>query len=106
MTRTSVAIVSFLAVAACTTATVPTTWTRPDGRAIDPTQLKADKTICQGKMEQAEIITNARALVPIYLPGEEVHQSNYITAVWRSTATRLLGNRPPPQIVTRELQRW
>jgi hypothetical protein len=71
MTRTSVAIVSFLAVAACTTATVPTTWTRPDGRAIDPTQLKADKTICQGKMEQAEIITNARALVPIYLPGEE-----------------------------------
>jgi hypothetical protein len=71
MTRTSVAIFSFLAVAACTTATVPTTWTRPDGRAIDPTQLEADKTICRGKMEQAELVTNARALVPIYLPGQE-----------------------------------
>jgi hypothetical protein len=71
MTRTSAAIVSFLAVAACTSATMPTTWTRPDGRAIDPTQLEADKTICRGEMEQAERITNARALTPIYLPGQE-----------------------------------
>lgn len=71
MTRTSVAIFSFLAVAACTTATVPTTWTRLDGRAIDPAQLEADKTICRGKMEQAEAVINARALVPIYLPGQE-----------------------------------
>jgi hypothetical protein len=42
---------------------------RPDGRAIDPIQLEADKTICRGEMEQAELVTNARAFVPIYLPG-------------------------------------
>src|ERR1700728_2219485 len=71
MTRTSVAIFSFVAFAACTSATAPTTWTRLDGRAIDPTRLEADKTICRGEMEQAERVTNARALVPIYLPGQE-----------------------------------
>jgi hypothetical protein len=71
MTRTNVAIFSFLAAAGCTSATVPTTWTRPDGRAIDLTQLEADKTICRGEMEQAELVTNARALAPIYLPGQE-----------------------------------
>jgi len=71
MTRTSVAIFSFLAIVACTTATVPKTWTRPDGGAIDPSQLEADKTICQREMEQAELVTHARALVPIYLPGQE-----------------------------------
>jgi hypothetical protein len=71
MARTSVAIFCFLAVAACTTATVPTAWTRLDGRAIDPAQLEADKTNCQGEMEQAELVTNARGLVPIYLPGQE-----------------------------------
>jgi hypothetical protein len=71
MTRTGLAIFSLLVVAACTTVTIPTTWTRPDGRVIDPTQLEADKTICRGKIEQAELVTNARALVPIYLPGQE-----------------------------------
>jgi hypothetical protein len=71
MTRTSAAFILFLAVAACTSATMPMTWTRPDGRAIDAAQLEADKTICRGEMEQAERITNARALTPIYLPGQE-----------------------------------
>lgn len=71
MIRTGVAILSLLAVVACTTPTLPTTWTRPDGRAIDPAQLEADKTICQSKMEQAELVINARALTPIYLPGQE-----------------------------------
>lgn len=71
MTRTSATIVLFLAVAACTSATMPTAWIRPDGRAIDAAQLEADKTICRGEMEQAERITNARALTPIYLPGQE-----------------------------------
>jgi hypothetical protein len=71
MTRTSAAFILFLAVAACTSATMPTTWTRPDGRAIDAAQLEADKTICRGEREQAERITNARALTPIYLPGQE-----------------------------------
>jgi len=71
MTRTSVAIFSFLAVTACTSAPMPTTWTRTDGRASDPTQLEADKTICRSEMEQAELVTNARGLVPIQLPGQE-----------------------------------
>jgi hypothetical protein len=71
MIRTNLAIFCLLAVAACTTATVPTTWTRADGRAIDPAQLEADKTVCHGEMEQAELVTNARGLVPIYLPGQE-----------------------------------
>jgi len=71
MIRTSVAMLSFVAVVACTTSTVPTTWTRPDGRAIDPTQLEADKTVCRSKMEQAELVINAGALIQIYLPGQE-----------------------------------
>jgi hypothetical protein len=71
MIRTSVAIFCLLAVAGCAAATVPTTWTRPDGRAIDPAQLDADKTVCRGEMDQAELVTNARGLAPIYLPGQE-----------------------------------
>jgi hypothetical protein len=71
MFRTSVAILSCLAVAACTPPTLPTTWTRLDGRAIDPGQLEADKTVCRSKMEEGEAITNARGLMPIYLPGQE-----------------------------------
>jgi hypothetical protein len=71
MTRISAAIFCLLAVAACTSATVPAAWTRLDGRAVDPSQLEADKTLCRGEMEQAEGVTNARGLVPIYLPGQE-----------------------------------
>jgi hypothetical protein len=71
MMRTGLAILSFLALAACATATMPTTWTRLDGRAIDPARLEADKTICRGKMEQAAQIINARGLMPVYLPGQE-----------------------------------
>ena len=41
MTRTSAAIILFLAVAACTSATMPMTWTRPDGRAIDAALVRA-----------------------------------------------------------------
>jgi hypothetical protein len=75
--RTGVAILSLLVVVACTTptptptATVPTTWARADGRAIDPAQLEADQTICRSEMEQAQLVTNARGLTPIYLPGQE-----------------------------------
>jgi hypothetical protein len=71
MIRTCIGIFCLLAVAACAAAPLPTTWTRTDGRAIDPTQLEADKTVCHGEMEQAERVTNARGLVPIYLPGQE-----------------------------------
>jgi hypothetical protein len=71
MTRISVAIVCLLAVAACTSAPLPTTWTRLDGRVIDQPQLEADKTVCRGEMEQAEVVTNARGLMPVYLPGQE-----------------------------------
>jgi hypothetical protein len=71
MIRTSLAILSFLAVAACTHPTLPTTWARLDGRAVDPGQLEADKTVCRSKMEEGELVTNARALVPLYLPGQE-----------------------------------
>jgi hypothetical protein len=42
-----------------------------DGRPIDPTRLEADKTVCRGEMEQAELVTSARGLMPIYLPGQE-----------------------------------
>ena len=50
---------------------MPTAWTRADGRAIDPTRLEADETICRGQMAQAQLVTNARALAPLYLPGQE-----------------------------------
>jgi hypothetical protein len=66
-----VAIFFFLAIAACTTATAPTTWTRSDHRAIDPTQLEADHMICRAKMEDAERLIVTRGLVPIPLPGQE-----------------------------------
>jgi len=71
MIRTAVALLLFFAVAACTSAQIPTTWTRTDGRATDQTQLQADGEICRGEMEQAKLVTNARGLVPVQLPGQE-----------------------------------
>ena len=71
MIRTSVAIFCLLTVAACAAAPLPATWTRPDGRTIDPAQLEADAAVCRGEMEQAELVTNTRRLVPLYLPGQE-----------------------------------
>jgi hypothetical protein len=66
-----VPILILFAVAACASAPMPTVWTRTDGRAADPPQLEADKTMCRGEMEQAELVTSARGLVPIQLPGQE-----------------------------------
>ena len=71
MTRSTVAILSSLAVAACTSAPMPAAWTRTDGQPSDPAQIEAAKAICRGEMEQAELVTNARGLVPIQLPGQE-----------------------------------
>jgi hypothetical protein len=71
MLRIYAAIFSFLIVGACTSAPMPTTWTRGDGSAINPTQLEADKAICRGKMEEANLVINARGAMPIYLPGQE-----------------------------------
>jgi hypothetical protein len=71
MTRICAAVFSFLALAACASAPLPTTWVRVDGRAINPAQLDADKTACRGEMEQAQAITAARGLAPITLPGQE-----------------------------------
>jgi len=71
MIRTAVATLSLFAVAACTSAPIPTTWTRADGRATDQAQLEADGAICRSEMEQGELITNARGLAPIHLPGQE-----------------------------------
>jgi hypothetical protein len=71
MTRLAAAILCFFALAACASAPIPTTWIRTDGRPSDPTQLETDKTICRGEMEQAELVTNARGLVAIHLPGQE-----------------------------------
>jgi hypothetical protein len=71
MIRTAVAVLSLFAVAACTSAPIPATWTRTDGRATDQAQLEADGAICRGEMEQAKLVTNARGLVPIQLPGQE-----------------------------------
>ena len=71
MTRSTVAILSSLAVAAFTSAQMPAAWTRTDGQPSDPAQLQSAKTICRGEMEQAELVTNARGLVPIHLPGQE-----------------------------------
>src|SRR5262249_8986858 len=50
MTRTAVAILCSLAVAACTSAPMPAAWTRTDGQASDPIQLESAKTICRGEM--------------------------------------------------------
>ena len=50
---------------------MPTNWARPDGGVINPAQLEADKATCRSKMEQAELVINARGAVPIYLPGQE-----------------------------------
>jgi hypothetical protein len=50
---------------------MPTAWTRTDGQPSDPAQLESAKTICRGEMEQAEVVTHARGLMPIQLPGQE-----------------------------------
>jgi hypothetical protein len=71
MIRTAAALLSFFAVAACASAQIPTTWTRTDGRATDQAQLEADGAICRGEMEQAQLVTKTRGLVPIQLPGQE-----------------------------------
>jgi hypothetical protein len=66
-----VPILVFLAVAGCASAPMPANWTRIDGRVIDPPQLEADKSACRSEMEQAQLVTNARGLVAIQLPGQE-----------------------------------
>jgi hypothetical protein len=71
MTRISAAVFSLLALTACASAPLPTAWARADGRAIDPPRLEADKATCQGEMEEAQRVTNARGLMPIHLPGQE-----------------------------------
>jgi hypothetical protein len=71
MIRIGAAVFFLLAMAACASAPLPTTWTRLDGRAVDPSRLEADKTVCRGEMEQAQLVTNARGLVPLQLPGQE-----------------------------------
>ena len=60
MTRSTVAILSLVALAACTTAQMPAAWTRTDGQPSDPAQLESAKTICRGEMEQAELVTNGK----------------------------------------------
>jgi hypothetical protein len=71
MTRITLALLLLLAVGGCASAPMPTSWARIDGRPTDPTQLEADRTMCRGEMEQAELVTNARGLVAIQLPGQE-----------------------------------
>jgi hypothetical protein len=45
--------------------------TRPDGRAVEPSQLQADKAICCDEVDQAARITAARGLAPIRLSGQD-----------------------------------
>jgi len=71
MTRITLALLLLLAVGGCASAPRPASWARIDGRPTDPTQLEADRTMCRGEMEQAELVTNARGLVAIQLPGQE-----------------------------------
>jgi hypothetical protein len=71
MKRMCAAVLLLLSLAACASAPLPTTWARADGRATDPAQLEADKTVCRGEMEQAQAVTKARGLAPITLPGQE-----------------------------------
>jgi hypothetical protein len=71
VTRICAAVLSLLTLSACASAPLPTSWTRTDGRRIDPAQLEADKTVCRGEMEQAQTITAARGLAPLQLPGQE-----------------------------------
>jgi hypothetical protein len=66
-----VPILAALAIAGCASAPMPANWTRTDGRATDPPQLEADKTACRSEMEQAQLVTSARGLVAIPLPGQE-----------------------------------
>jgi hypothetical protein len=33
--------------------TLPQTWTRVDGQPVDAAQLEVDKTVCRGKMDEA-----------------------------------------------------
>ena len=91
MTRTTVAILSLLAVAACTSAQMPAAWTRADGQPNDPAQLESAKTICRGEMEQAELVTNARGLVPIQLA--RTRQSHAQSVYRLHGAARLRGRQ-------------
>jgi hypothetical protein len=71
--RVRICVVAFclLGLAACASAPLPTAWTRTDGRATDPAQIEADKTVCRGEMEQGQAVMAARGLAPISLPGQE-----------------------------------
>ena len=71
MVRSRLALLACLALGACTTAPMPTGWTRADGRAVDPKQLEADKAICRDEVDQAARVTAARGLAPITLPGQD-----------------------------------
>jgi len=41
--------------------TLPQTWARVDGQPIDLAQLEADKTVCRGEMEQANMAAGSNA---------------------------------------------
>jgi hypothetical protein len=41
--------------------TLPQTWTRVDGQPIDAAQLEADKTVCRGEMDQANMAAGSNA---------------------------------------------
>jgi hypothetical protein len=71
MVRPRLALLACVALGACTTAPMPTGWTRAHGRAVDPKQLEADKAICRDEVDQAERLTAARRLTPITLPGQD-----------------------------------
>jgi hypothetical protein len=41
--------------------TLPQTWTRADGQPVDATQLEADKTVCRGEMDEANMAAGSNA---------------------------------------------
>jgi hypothetical protein len=40
---------------------LPQTWTRVDGQPIDSAQLEADKTVCRGEMDEANMAAGSNA---------------------------------------------
>jgi hypothetical protein len=69
--RPQLALLACLALGACATAPMPTSWTRADSRSVDPKQLEADKAICRDEIDQAARVAAARGVAPITVPGQD-----------------------------------
>jgi hypothetical protein len=62
-------VIASASLAGC--ATLPSAWTRADGRPVDAAQLQLDRSVCNGEMQKANLAAGDSA-AEFYLSSAEV----------------------------------